>query len=1079
MDQAQADLLDFNKPFDVALLDRVVSAAYNPTDPTRSQANTVLMTIQDHPSMWTRSDAILESPTASMQARYFALSVLTNMVGTRWKVLPGEQREGVKGYVVGKVINMSSDEKVMGNRQERVFLGKLNLTLIAILKQEWPHSWPSFIPDLVGSSKTSELLCENNMAILKLLSEEVFDFGKNEMTSGKVGRMKESLNKEFSQIYQLCEFILTHSQRESLIQVTLSTLQRFLTWIPLGFIFQTSLIHTLLDTFFPVPSYRSNSLLCLTEIATLEGLEPQYDTLFQSMFIKFMARLGEVFPPSTNLAERWEGMTEGEEIFIQRLALFFTGFLKAHLKVLETPAHSATVITGLQYLVQISNVPSNEVFKICLDYWHTLAQDLYESSNKAPIAAPTLALGGGLQQEQRKAHYHGVLSGVRHCMISRMAKPEEVLIVEDENGDVVRETTKDTELLAQYKTMKETLVYLTHLNYDNTETIMLSKLSMQVDGSQWSWNNLNTLCWGIGSISGAMNEEEEKRFLVTVIKDLLGLCEAKRGKDNKAIVASNIMYVVGQYPRFLKQHWKFLKTVVNKLFEFMHEVHPGVQDMACDTFLKIAQKCKRKFVTLQAGEKQPFINELVETLPQIISDLEPHQVQAFYESVGTLLSDKGQAVTINRVLLLKQLMDLPNRSWRMICEGANVDVRNLLNPDTIKEVIKILKSNSKVCYTVGPLYIHQLNIIFLDMLNIYKIYSENISDAVKQQGAIATRHALTRSMRTVKKEVLKLLSVFIEMSAAPECGPQEIATHFLPPVLDPILGDYMRNVPEARDAEVLGLFTVVVTKLKGHVEDKVPMIMEGTFECTLQMITANFEDFPDHRVKFFGFLRAVNLHCFAALFQLPADHQRYVVDSVVWALKHTGRDISETGLDILHELLSNVSRTPEVAQGFYQQFLLALIQDVFAVLTDRLHKSGFKMHSTLLRNMFHLVKEGKVTVPLFDVNAHPQGTDNETWLRQHVSKLLITSFGNLSQAQVESFVNGLFDLKIDLPSFKTHLRNFLIELQEFSAEDNSGLFQEEKDSADQARQQQLQAGRAAVPGILKPSELKGEIDDDL
>lgn len=36
-------------------------------------------------------------------------------------------------------------------------------------------------------------------------------------------------------------------------------------------------------------------------------------------------------------------------------------------------------------------------------------------------------------------------------------------------------------------------------------------------------------------------------------------------------------YVVGQYPRFLRNHWKFLKTVVNKLFEFMHETHPGVQ----------------------------------------------------------------------------------------------------------------------------------------------------------------------------------------------------------------------------------------------------------------------------------------------------------------------------------------------------------------------------------------------------------------------------------------------------------------------------------------------------------------------
>lgn len=67
-----------------------------------------------------------------------------------------------------------------------------------------------------------------------------------------------------------------------------------------------------------------------------------------------------------------------------------------------------------------------------------------------------------------------------------------------------------------------------------------------------------------------MLEEEERKFLVTVIKELLGLCEQKRGKDNKAIIASNIMYVVGQYPRFLRAYWKFLKTVVNKLFEFMH-----------------------------------------------------------------------------------------------------------------------------------------------------------------------------------------------------------------------------------------------------------------------------------------------------------------------------------------------------------------------------------------------------------------------------------------------------------------------------------------------------------------------------
>jgi exportin-1 len=152
---------------------------------------------------------------------------------------------------------------------------------------------------------------------------------------------------------------------------------------------------------------------------------------------------------------------------------------------------------------------------------------------------------------------------------------------------------KESDTIVLYKSMRELLVYLTHLDVTDTETILTEKLAKQIDGSEWSWNNLNTLCWAIGSISGAMSqfeigymklfiyfitdEETEKRFLVTVIKDLLGLTEMKRGKDNKAVVASNIMYIVGQYPRFLKAHWKFLKTVVNKLFEFMHETHEGIK----------------------------------------------------------------------------------------------------------------------------------------------------------------------------------------------------------------------------------------------------------------------------------------------------------------------------------------------------------------------------------------------------------------------------------------------------------------------------------------------------------------------
>jgi len=56
------------------------------------------------------------------------------------------------------------------------------------------------------------------------------------------------------------------------------------------------------------------------------------------------------------------------------------------------------------------------------------------------------------------------------------------------------------------------------------------------------------------------------------------------------------------------------------------ETHDGVQDMACDTFIKIAQKCRRHFVQVQVGEVMPFIDEILNSINTIICDLQPQQV---------------------------------------------------------------------------------------------------------------------------------------------------------------------------------------------------------------------------------------------------------------------------------------------------------------------------------------------------------------------------------------------------------------------------------------------------------------------
>lgn len=59
--------------------------------------------------------------------------------------------------------------------------------------------------------------------------------------------------------------------------------------------------------------------------------------------------------------------------------------------------------------------------------------------------------------------------------------------------------------------------------------------------------------------------------------------------------------------------------------------------MACDTFIKIAQKCKRQFVQIQVGEVMPFVDELLGNINSIICDLQPQQV-----CLGSLLYELSE-----------------------------------------------------------------------------------------------------------------------------------------------------------------------------------------------------------------------------------------------------------------------------------------------------------------------------------------------------------------------------------------------------------------------------------------------------
>lgn len=257
-------------------------------------------------------------------------------------------------------------------------------------------------------------------------------------------------------------------------------------------------------------------------------------------------------------------------------------------------------------------------------------------------------------------------------------------------------------------------------------------------------------------------------------------------------------------------------------------------------------------------------------------------------------------------------------------------------------------------------------------------------------------------------------------------------------------------------------------------EDKVPLIMESVFECTLEMINKDFHEYPEHRVQFFKLLQAINLYCFPALLKLDATQFKFVIDSCMWASKHDNREVENTGLTMCLELMNNMAETDtQTSSIFFRQFFIPILQDVFFVLTDSDHKAGFKSQAMLLSRMFYFIESGKVQEPIYSPEQAPLGTSNKDFLQEYVANLLQNAFKNLQEIQIKQFVVGLFTFNDDFNKFKTHLRDFLISLKEFAG-DNAELYAEEREQALRDAQAAERDRAMRVGGLLKPSEMDQE-----
>lgn len=1010
-------ILDLEKDLNIEVFDEVVTNANCPDNKKKEEAERVLLRFKEHPNSWTKVDYILNN-SRQQASHYVALQLLENMVKTKWSLFDEGMRQGLRMYVFQLVIERS---KTRGG--ENYVIEELNTILVEMAKKDWPRRWPTFITDLINVSQGISMeVCRNSLNILRRLNEEVFIFSEDNITTVRKRLLRNQLKVEFPQIFGFIKTILEYSRKadmdEGLLEATLEAFQCFCGSMPLDFIFLTEIVDLVLEHLNSLHSVAC--LSCLTEIIDLgrnsrlarsveiEGAERRKVELIHTECISFLGMYFSKFQ-SEKIYEVYGGMDKAEKTFVLRFAQLLSSLYEVYIDMLEERDINKTK-TGLGYLIQFSRINSGNIFSVTFEMWNKFVFDLYSEfpfTNQDP------------QKRLRRSNYTGVLNQLLSTLVDKMPRPEEVFIMVNEYNEVVRKKMTDTDQIEFYRKMKGCLYHLAFLIEDDMKRYFISKVGLQLDDKEWDWNHLNRLCWSIGSVSGAFSEINEREFFVNILKHLLALCEMKSFKTDKAVIASNIMFIIGQYHRFLLHNKSFLKTVVKKLFEFMDEDHEGIKDMACDNFFRIVERCPVEFLT-QRENNEVLILHILRNLPGITGTLELYQKRIVYEALLLVIKEVPRSKDYKaRVLGYTDLLFSSLLPFNILTDEYISRLPSTVSSmEEAKMISHVVKSHTLTYRILPETCGSSYSRIFPSFFQIFEACNRTVASSAEGPAA--------NNAKAVKAEIIELFTTVLDSGF--------VENEFIDMLCGRVVFDYKNNTVYKEPA-ILGLASGIVRNVENDgsvlyfqretflfmnlIEPSVPFVMQADENLDISrnyltlmktMLTFSFNSF------------------FSFMFSQPSF--RRVYNTLLYALICI-KDVSDLSLECLNTIFRKCYEQ-RIFQ-FYTQNYVSTLENILGIIFDRDMKYNFDQQCTLLAFMIRISKD----IPSLD------GTNaNINILSEYIVGLFAKSFPNITQESVRVFCIGLFELSRDDDVFKEHLEDFRVKVYEFGTDED---LQEEMD----------------------------------
>lgn len=1033
-------LLDSDKSIDIQRYDAVVKAFYEGTPDERAKAQEILTSFQGNPDAWLYVDKVLQYGT-NPYGKFISLSVLEDMIGTKWNVLPDEQRVGVRNFVVGMIVSMCQDPELF--QRERTLLNKANLVLVHILKKEWPDRWPQFMDELIGSSQSSVEVCLNNLLILRLQAEEIFDPSKVTLTKTKLLHLKYSLGKESRKICHFCTELIKTNHSDELTNKALETLQLYITWVPKDFLGSTDTIDVIKLAFNNNPETRYYIYRCILQVLTFDFDVSRIEQISTPLVLKITNCFNHILTIMSDDLIKAEGewyakfnnILGNDRNYLLILCRFLTKVLRNLRTAFEsTPNMGGTINLAHRCILKLTGVPNIEIQEEAYEYWHQLAlkamtrkQDM--DSNfimPTPQHSPLAPRRNSIDRDNE-----AFFERLREYLVWNMMKPDD-LVYYFASEDNLEDESEQSHL---YKLQKETLAYLTNLDSKKTTSMLHNEMLQWLNLPNTDVRHMNSVCWAIGAIAGQLQRKDEEDFIIEITKILMVLDERAVTQSEKNSIQSNIMYIMTKYTRFLRDHWISLKAIIQRLVLVMKGTSYELKEQASYSFNILLTECGASFVYVQENEQDRYIDVIIDQKNEIISTLNEKQSLRIIDAIaGLIYLDERTEL---KPTLLYNLLRNANNQWTSTIQTIASDNSAIATPAVRSSLHYLLAVYQTVCKRVKDSFSTIFSEIFGDLCSLIKFTTNFITNQWKKHGPSSKSSEYSSALIKIRGETLALFKDYF-LLAVVEKNDLEIKQAI---GFGQLLLDEFSEIPDQiRDFEEIVCIKFLIEQFGKRLGDLLRCLIQCVLDVALTFDSINN---PHKFTSLFETVQIIIGRNFDVIILLEPPQINNIFSFIVDNTSNDVDNIKKVAWETTNSLLLKIEEIQDdnFRMNFFKVFYFRLLRICFSTITDSSYQNVFGDQVNLLYKLLSIA-DGNVV--LLSELLGERNKANITILHDFIVFELSVMYPNVQGEILNTFALTLISNLDDKEKFKHKLRDFIVQARESGGDSSAYLFEEEK-----------------------------------